>query len=201
MTGVNWAMDSPPQRYHAWLYLHHTQWLNYDKVADLYAILSSLSCFLFSSPSSPQLRRMYIPLPQYKSPPWEKSGPITAWRSENTWKLFGDRVCPTAKQLSCISIWKLCLNVYVVVSGRSCCDTSVITDQCLHWLSLKVPPTYRRHHRLYPLPPTVMTHRLHPPNARHLLIKWPWPIALIKILNVSVSISLCNIAQHWPNSA
>jgi len=41
-----------------------------------------------------------------------------------------------------------------------------------------------------------MTHHLHPPNTSHLLIRQPRPIVLIKILNASVYVSLCNVAQH-----
>jgi len=52
---------------------------------------------------------LVILVPNLNRQPWQKSGPITATRSENTQKLFGDRVCPAAKQFCCILSWRLCL--------------------------------------------------------------------------------------------
>ena len=65
-------------------YLHRQQWLNYEKSGKPigYPIFPPMFSFLFPSP----LLRISFSFPNLNRQPWQKSGPITARRSENAQK-------------------------------------------------------------------------------------------------------------------
>jgi len=106
LVGVNWAMESPPRSYSYGesmpdFYLHRQQWLNYEKKWKAYKLSSLPSNVFFSLPLL-LLSTTYISFPNLNHQPWQKSGQITARRSENAQKLFGNQVCRAAKQFCTI---------------------------------------------------------------------------------------------------
>ena len=117
--GMNWAMESPQRSYswgvHAWLLFTPSSMVKLWKKWKAYRLYSLPSNDFSSLPLS---STTYISFSNLHRQTWQKSSPITARRSENAQKLFGDRVCSAAKHILRNFGLKIMPQTYLKLQGK-----------------------------------------------------------------------------------